>query len=163
MHHSCPDNLRPATLFADTAALSPTGRADHIYLGAWFGKREVAPAEAYTLSLAEHLLSEALQTTFKVRHCTMFIDQQAFDLVEHRLMCGINGLVAIGLPRCHNTYWRLHLLHCADLHGGSLSTQQDLAGYDPEGILHIAGGMIRLNLERLEVIIIRLHLWPLHH
>src|SRR5437660_6241799 len=123
MYHSCPDNFRPAALFADTAALSATGRTDHIYLGTRFGKWEVAPAEAYTPPLAEHLLYEALQTTFEVGHCTTLIEQQAFDLVEHRLVCGINGLVAINLPRCNDTYWWLHVLHGADLHRGSLCAQ----------------------------------------
>src|SRR5947209_400271 len=117
MYHSCPNNFRPAALFADTAAFSATGRVDHIYLGTRFSEREVAAAEAYTSSLAEHLLGEAPQTPFKVEHRTILIDQQAFDLVEHCLVCGVNGLVAIGLPRCDDTYWRLHLLHCADLHG----------------------------------------------
>src|SRR5207302_10756131 len=87
---------------------------------------------------------------------------QPFDLVEHGLVRGVYRLMAIDFTRDDDTHRWPHLLHGANLHGRSLRAQQNLARYDPEGVLHIAGGVVRRYIEGLEVVVIGFYFRPLY-
>ena len=44
---------------------------------------------------AEHLMGETLQAAFKVGHRTIFVNQQAFDLMEHPRMPGVDRIATL--------------------------------------------------------------------
>src|SRR6266487_5267317 len=117
MHHTCAKDLQPAGVFADAAPLAVAERAIDIDLGARFREREVAATEAHAASLAEELLRETLQAALEIGHRAKLVDQEALDLVEHRLVRRVDRLVAVDLAGDDDAHGWSHLLHGPHLHG----------------------------------------------
>ncbi len=133
----------------------------HIELGARLGEREVAWTEADLALAAEHLAGETLQHAAQVSHGACLVDQDTLDLVEDGLMAGVYRFVAIDLAHDEGAHGRAHALHDAHLVRRGLGAQQNLSRRDPEGVLHVACGMVYRQVQRLEVVVIGLNLWPI--
>src|SRR5947209_7316924 len=111
MHHPRAKHLHPTAVFTGAAALAITDGTIHVHLGTGFGEGEVTPTEAYPPILAEQFASSPLEAALEICHRAVLIDQQTFDLVEHGLVRGIDGLVAVDLARNDDAYRWPHLLH----------------------------------------------------
>ena len=83
---------------------------------------------------------------------TPLVDQQAFDLMEHRRMSDI-GVAAIDSPGTDDTNRRLPRLHGAHLHGRSVRTQQHV-GIEIKRVVHRTRRVMPWNIQCFEVVVI---------
>src|SRR5437763_16974023 len=116
MNHTRTEHLYPATVLTGTASLPITDRTIYIHLGAWFCEWEVAVTEAHPAPFAEEFAGGSFQGAFEISHSTVFVNKQALDLVEHRLVRSINSFIAVNFPRYDNAHRWSRLLHDANLH-----------------------------------------------
>ena len=92
MHHPAPEHLHPALLAADHPA-SLLHRPADVDLGGWLGEREVGGAHAkHDVVALEEGAEERLERPIEVTERDSLVDDEAFDLVEHRRV----GRVAVG-------------------------------------------------------------------
>ena len=84
-----------------------------------------------------------------------FGHEQSFDLMELEEMARIDGVAPKALPRCDDRDRRRVALHGADLHRRSVRPEQHRVG-EPERVESFARRMIGGNVERVEVVIVRL-------
>ena len=143
MHHAAAENFHPLFALANF-----NGRAHafiaNIHFGRWFCKWEVMRAELDIDICFEKGGYKIHQHTFEVAHVNAFVDNQAFDLMEHWRMCLVT-IAAISSSRRDDTDRRLFIYHGADLHRRSVSTKNFLflalrRGHE-EGIMHVTGRM----------------------
>ena len=116
MHHAATKHLYPTGVFTGATAHAGADGAVHIHLSTGLREREVASTEAHLPSLAEKCAGKSLQAAFEIAHCTILVDQQSLDLVEHGLVRGIDSLIAVDFARGDDAHRRAHLLHDANLH-----------------------------------------------
>src|SRR5579875_84484 len=161
VNHAGAAHFKPARIFAYPTARSVAVDTVHIELSAWLGEREVAGAETYLAVGPEEFASEPFDHAAQLGHRAGLVNQQSLHLMEDGLMAGVNRLIAIDPPWHNGSHRRAHLLHDANLVRRGLCAQQYLPRRYPEGILHVAGGMILRNIQRLEVVVVGLHLRPL--
>ena len=77
-------------------------------------------------------------------------------------MRGIGRLVAEDAPGADNPERRREPFHAAYLDRRCVGAEQ-IAVFRPEGVLHIARGVVLRNVERFEVIIIGFHFGAVQH
>ena len=95
-------------------------------------------------------------------------DHEQLDLLEHPLVGGVGGLVAVALAGDRDANRRLVLLHEADLHRAGVGAEEQRGAFvavralhlfvEPEGVPHVAGGVVLRDAERAEVVRVQLHL-----
>ena len=116
MHHAAAKNFHPAVAGADLDRLTLAG-IFHVHLGRRFRERKEVRAEAGfdTVDFKEgaHEVDEA---AFQVPHMRALLDDEAFDLVEHRRVRRV-PVIAVDPARHENADRRLLVHHGADLHG----------------------------------------------
>ena len=173
--HAGAEDLEPAGLLAGAAALAvlpaapAADRAGDVDLGPRLDEREVARAEARPGPGPEVGAGEGGQRALEIREGDALADAEPLDLVEH----GRVGLVVVGAvdaPRADDADGRRpRAQHGADLHRRGVGAQQDLplrpplpqrGRVDVEGVLHVPGGVIGRDVERLEVVPVELDLRP---
>ena len=81
-------------------------------------------------------------------------------------MRGVSRLLAVALAGNDDAHGRLGVLHHADLVGGGVGAEQDLAlaldeGVDPDRVPHVAGGVVVGDADGVEVVARPLDLGPL--
>src|SRR5688572_19962942 len=109
------------------------------------GEREIARAETHFEIAFEECAHEFAQCALEVGEAGMLVDQQAFDLVEHRRV-GLVAVAAIHLAGRDHAQRRLlaggdQILHVADLHAGGVGAQQ-AAVRKVERVVHRARRMV---------------------
>ncbi len=85
------------------------------------------------------------------------VDHHAFELVEGVLVRRVDLFVAKRAAGRDHAQRRTEPLHSADLHRRGVRAQQIAVG-KPEGVLHIARGMLRRDIEGVEIVILGLDL-----
>src|SRR2546422_11392344 len=75
---------------------------------------------------------ESLQSPFQVREGDAFINNETFDLMEHRRVCWIECIASKHAPGADDAHRGLNFFHRPHLNGGSLASQADVLG-------HVAG------------------------
>ena len=156
MHHAAAAPLHPAG-----AAL--LAREPHVDLGGGLGEREVVGPHARVGLRAEERPRERVQRAAQVGHGQSLVDGQPLDLMEHRGVGGVELVGPEGTAGTGDVDGRLTVEHRADLHRRGVCPQ-DLAtalGRHVEGVLQGARGMIREEVERVEVVVLGLDLRPL--
>src|SRR5258708_10216539 len=98
MNHARAKHLYPARVLTGTTAFTTADGTVYIHLGAGFGEGEVATTEAHTPTFTEELARSPFQAAFEIRHRTILIYQQAFNLMEHGLVRCINSFITIHFP-----------------------------------------------------------------
>ena len=94
IHHATTQDLDPARVLAETAALAATQHASHVHLGAGLGEREVAGTQADLGLGTEEFLGEMQQHLLQVGKGHILVNVQTLNLVEEAVgACG-DGLVA---------------------------------------------------------------------
>ena len=86
--------------------------------------------------------------------------------MENAVCAGRDGLVPEYTSRADHSDRELHLLHCPDLHAGSMGAEQKrvrMACRHEECVLHIPGRMVRREVKRLENVVVVLDLRTLGH
>ena len=78
------------------------------------------------------------------------------------LVRGVHALIAEDAARRDHAQRRPQLLHAAHLHRRSVGAQQ-MAAVQPERVLHVARGMVRRNVQRVEIVIFGFDLGAVEH
>ena len=147
------------------AALAAAEDAAHRELGRRLGVGEEVGAEAGADPLVvEQAAHERLDGAEEVGEGDAAVDGQRLDLVEHRRVAGVEGLVAVRAAGRDHEDRRLHRLHGADLHRRRVRAQHHLLGLaelDVERVLHRARRVPGQDVERLEVVPVVLDLGTL--
>src|SRR6185295_4052104 len=97
--HARAEDLQPAGILADPAALPAAEEALDVELDARLSKGEVARPEAHTRALAIQSLSERCQRALQIGKGDVLAHRQALDLMEHHLRARGHLLIAIDLAR----------------------------------------------------------------
>src|SRR4030095_14740835 len=180
MHHATPENLDPAGLLADRAAGAATLVATDVDLGAGLGIWKEAGSQP-DLHVAEERGDHRLERSLEIRHRDVLADDQRLELLEHRRVRQIEVVAAIDSPGHEQANRRFERLHVADLHRRRVRPQQrrrahlrlrdassmcapraaDDRALEIEGVLHVARGMIRRHVQRLEVVEVVFDFGPL--
>ena len=155
MHHAAAQHFEPAR-FAAVAAIP--GDVD---FGRGLGEGEVAGAEAHREIAFEKRIDELLQRALEVGEAGGFVHQQAFDLVEHRRV-GLVAVAAVDLARRDDADRRLAAGHRTDLHRRGVGAQQATIT-EVEGIVHRTRGVVRREVQRLEIVPVVLDLGTIGH
>src|SRR5262249_34973476 len=160
VHHPAAEDLEPAGLLAHTATVAVTGEAQHVHLGRGLRERKEGRPEADPRARPEHLAREELERPLEVGHRDAAVDRQPFDLVEHRGVRHVDDVAAIDLARHDDAHRRLLRQHRADLYRRGVGPQEG-AVREVERVLHVPGGMVARDVERLEVVVVALDLGSL--
>ena len=155
MNHARAEDLDPALALAEAASLAAAGEAGYIDLSRRLGEREVVRTEADLRVRTEHPACEHRKSSLKIAHRNAAIDHKALDLVEERRMRCINRVGAVHTSGGEDADRRALLLHYMNLNGGGLRAKQHVVRYI-EGVLRIACRMLRGNVQRLEVVVVKL-------
>ena len=111
---------------------------------------------------------EGEQRALQVGHRDALVHRQPLDLIEHPLVGGVLGLVAVAAARHDDAHrrrlgaGRLRLgdaaLHHPRLHRRGVGPHQHLRRVDVEGVPHVAGRVVGRDVEHLEVVLVELDL-----
>ena len=129
--------------------------AGNVGFGAGFRKREEARAETDAGVGTEHFTHKRGKRPAQIGHGHVLVHEQAFDLMEHRRVRDVRVAAVDASGRNHGD-GRLLLEHGPHLKRGRMRTQHDAVGY-VQGILHVARGVFRRNVQRFKAVVIRLH------
>src|SRR3954447_13386914 len=117
MHHAGTAHLQPPRVLTDTAAFAAADRAVDREINAGFYEwKEIAP-EAHPPLGAEELAGELSKHTLEIGHRDVLVDRESLDLIEHPLVRGVLGFVAIDPTGHDHADRRILRLHHASLHG----------------------------------------------
>ena len=143
MHHAAAQHFQPARA---AVRLLP-GDVDFC---ARLDERKVAGTEAHLEIALEERTHELGQRALEVGERGVFVDQQAFDLVEHRRM-RLVAVAAVDLARRDHPQRRLVGVHVTHLHAGGMRAQQ-AAIAEVERVVHGARRVMRREVQRFEVV-----------
>ena len=156
MNHAGATHFDPARLFADAAARAVAFETSVINLSARFDEGKVRRAKARLRIGAEQSADEFFDRAFEVAERNALVHQQAFDLIEHRVVRGVWRIAAKHAARRGDAQRRTPFLHGVNLHRRSLRTQRKrffIAGSrEIKRILRAARRMVVRNVQRGEVI-----------
>ena len=158
MHHAGTQDLNPAGVLAQRAALAAAGKTGDVNLNAGLGEREIARAQTGPDAFTEQFLNELVEHTLKVAERDALIHNKTFHLMEHRGVGGI-GVRAENAAGNQDLDGRLFHIHHTDLAAAGLGAQDNVI-CNVESILHIAGRMIFRNIQAGEVVVIVLNFGP---
>src|SRR5215213_2205439 len=151
MHHSGTAQLDPARVFTNATASALAFETTEIKLRARLGERKVRRAKARHSVWPKHPSQKLRDRALQVRHRDAAIDTQAFDLEEHRIVCGIWSVTTKHTARRDHPDRHATTLHRVDLHGRCLRAKRKPIG-GIERVLPRARRMVLRNVERIEVI-----------
>ena len=140
--------------------IGPETVALDIDLEGRLGEREEGRAEAHRHVVdLEEGLAELFEHPAHVGDIRRLVDDEAFDLMEHRRM-GRVAILPVGLAGNDDADRRLLRLHGADLHRRGVRAQHlALALFvrlEEEGVVHLAGRMTFGEVQRGEIVIVGL-------
>src|ERR1700749_3721278 len=151
VNHAGAAQFYPARALAESAARTVALEAGVVGLHARLCEREVGRAEARARLRAEEAAHELRERALQVAHVYAAVDEQPFDLEEHRVVCRVRRVAAEDPARRDDTQRRLTLLHRVNLHGGRLRAKAQ-AVRRVEGVLRRARGVQLGEVERGEVV-----------
>src|SRR3990172_7817358 len=157
------DALDPAGAGAGAAALAAAEEAVDSELHPRLDEREVVAAERRAAFRAEDAVSEVGKRALQVAQADPLVDGEPLNLHHHPLVGRVRGLVAVAPPRHDHPDRRLRLVHHPALHRRGVGAEEHRPFavplvVDPEGVPHVAGGVVAGDAEGLEVVAVPLHL-----
>ena len=163
MHHAAAAELDPAGVLADAATALAEGAAD-VELEAGLDEGEVPRPQPHLELLLEELPQEPLQHAGEVSDGDVLADDQPFHLVEGVLVGGVRLLVAEHAPGRDHPEGRREALHRPDLHRRGLRAHHQVPlVIAVEGVLHLPRRVVGGDVERLEVVVVKLDLGTVEH
>src|SRR5450756_864741 len=123
--------------------------------------RSSAASDVYKRQ-AEHSSYEFLEYSLQICERDTLVDDETFDLREHGSVACIHRVAAIASAGGNHPYRRTPSFHRPDLNRRRMCTQKH-AGRQVERVLHIARGVVRGDVERLEIVVFLLDFWTLFY
>src|SRR5438093_12436765 len=118
MNHSRAAQLNPARVFTDSTTAAPAFEAAKIKLSTRLSEREVRRPKTRDRVRPKHPSQKLSDRAFQMSHCDSPINTQAFNLIEHRIMCWIRGIPPEYSTRCDHSDRYTSTLHRVNLHSG---------------------------------------------
>src|SRR6516165_4723795 len=164
MHHAAAENLHPVVALAESD-LALVALALDVELERRLRERKERWTKAHLdLIDLEERLAEFLQDPFQMAEVGALVDDEPFDLVEHRCV-GLIAVAAIGAAGNDDSDRRLLRQHRPDLHRRGMRAQQQPRAVglriEIERIVHVAGGMAFGKIELGEIVVVSLDVGPL--
>src|SRR5690606_31420929 len=105
----------------------------------------------------EHAAREFVERPFEVAHADAFADGETFDLGEHPFVGRVGGFLPIALAGNNDADRWLHAFHHAYLVRRRVCAKQHVSltfdqGVDPDGVPHVAGGVVLRDADAVEVV-----------
>ncbi len=160
--HARAEDLQPSRLLAQAAAVADAHEAEDVDLRRRLRERKERRPEPDLRPRPEELAREELERALEIAHRDVAVHREALDLVEDRRVRGVRDVAAIDAAGNDHAHGRRLRLHRADLHGRRVGAQQQVAGQE-ERVLHVARGMVRREVQGLEVVVVGLDLRALDH
>ena len=161
MHHAAAGDFEPAAVLAHGAAFAVTEQAFGIDFHARLGEREIGRAEAHFGRLPEHAAGELGDGAFEVGEVDVFANRQTFDLIELDFAAHGDLLVAVAHAGQDDADGQRAVAavftHGTDLPRRGVGAQDDPRRGGVERVPHIAGGVVRRDVEQGEVGVVVLH------
>src|SRR5690606_19772626 len=155
VHHPAAAQLEPLLLAG--ARVRPPDRE----LGARLDEREVGGQQVRPRVLADDRARHLVDRAAQVGHRDALAHDERLELVELRLVGGVDGLVAEHLPGHDDLEGRRVRLHVPDLHRAGVGAQQAAVGR-PERVLRVARRVLGREVQRPEVVVVGLELGARH-
>ena len=160
IHNARAADFNPAGAFADAAARAAADHATGVGFDGRFGEGEVMRAETDFRLVTEHVASEGGENAFQIGQRDVFIDIQAFDLVEGHAMCRVRRVAAIAATGADDADRRLLRHHRTNLHVRRLRTQEnrvlvEIVAFVKIEIELVFGGtrrMVHGGVQRVEIV-----------
>src|SRR5699024_10211773 len=90
MYHAAAQDLDPAGTCAETAAFASVFKAGYVHLCTWLCKREVMRTEFCLGLRSEKFFGKFFQSSLQICEGNIFVNNQAFDLMERRRMGSVH-------------------------------------------------------------------------
>lgn len=161
MDHAGPHKFDPAGAFAGFAAFAITKEAREVQFETGFHKREISWAEAYFYRFSEEAAEKFSHDSFEVAEGNVFVDEEAFHLIECGVVGGVGGFVAEYSSRDDQSQWRAVFFHAADLDRRGVRAQNHSSTIfirfilNEKSVLHVAGGVIGRDVQSFKIVIFR--------
>lgn len=139
MHHTGSEDFEPAEFLQTRQPLPPQMTQLMSDFRGRFRKGEEARTETNLDGRAKHFLAEEFQRPFEVGQTDIFIDDKAFDLVEHGGM-GCVIVIAVHRARADHADGAVGRtgLHGTSLYRRGLGPHEEFIG-QIERVLHVSG------------------------
>ena len=163
-----PQDLDPAGVLAEGAALTAAHAAGDVDLARGFGEREEVRTIARGAVLAKHALNKVVERALEVAKGDSLVNNQALYLMELRQMAGVRRIGTVHAAGGDHVDRRLLGLHGVDLNTRGLGAQQHvglamgmllgMGGGAGSVVLHVEGvaggtaGVVQRGVQRGEVI-----------
>jgi len=124
------------------------------------GEGEEVRAETDFGFVAEHGAVEVFEGAFEVGEADVFVDVEAFELVEDGEVGGVDFIATVGGAGGDDfNGWGL-FLHGADLHGGGVGAEE-FSGVEVEGVGVVARGVVGGGVEGIEAMEFAFDFWSI--
>ena len=168
VHHPRAEDLEPAAAAADGAARLGAGAGEAVDgdLDAGLDEREIGVPQQHAALDAEELAGELQQRALEIGERDALVDGEQLDLRHHPLVRRVGRLVAVAAARHGDAHRRIVGVEVADLHRRGMGAQQQRLFavhvlVEPEGVPHIARGVVLGDAQAGEVVVVELHLGAL--
>ena len=140
--------------------------AAHVHLRRRLGEREERRTHADLRVGSEHLAGEEQDGLLEVRESDILIYIEAFHLMEDAVGARGNRFVAEHASGADHADREGIFLHRTHLHGGCVGAEKqrvEVPCGDEESVLHVAGGVVRREVEGLEHMVVVLDFGAFRH
>ncbi len=150
VHRTATTDFHPAGALATAAALATAEHAAHVHFCGRFREREEARTETSLDTCTKEFVHEHLEHTLEVSEADVFVNHEAFTLLEHRSV-GRIVIDAEHMARSYHAERRLVRFHVVNLGARRVRAEHDFVIY-VERVLHVAARMVRRSVERFKVV-----------
>src|SRR5690606_36369718 len=164
MHHTATEYLYPSRLLTNIASFGAADETSYIHPYARLCESEIRRPESHLHILPIHLLHEEIKCLLQICEGDILIDIQSFNLVKEAMAPRTHSFIPIYPSRIDAPDRQLSFLHFSYLHIARMCAKKPVRVLlHIKRILHIAGRMMLVQVQRCEVVPIVFDLRSLSH
>ncbi len=162
MDHAGAADFEPARVFAETTAFAIAGGAGDVDFEPRLNEGKIAGTETGLHLCVEQFAEEFVHRGKEVGEGDVFIDVEAFDLMEEDVRAAADGFIAVDGARGDDADGWFMFFHDAELGIGGVGAEEHVFG-DVESILHVAGWMVGREVQAFVVVVVAVDVWAVLH
>src|SRR5690606_24726985 len=164
MLHTATEYLYPSRLLTNIASFAAADETSYIHLCARLCEREIRRSESHLHILPIHFLHEGIKCLFQICERAILIDIHSFTLVKEAMAARAHRRVAVHSARLDAPDPQLSPFHFPSRHIACMCAKKPVRVLlHIKRILHIAGWMMLVQVQRCEVVPIVFDLRSLSH